>query len=51
MAAPTALGACFAGAFPATWARLARKGLGMLEDLKEKIAPMVARLAEMRGYL
>lgn len=29
----------------------ARKGFGMLDDLKEKIAPMVTRLAEMRGYL
>ena len=27
------------------------KGKIMLDDVKEKIAPMVVRLAEMRGYL
>jgi hypothetical protein len=31
--------------------RLARKGFRMFEDVKEKIAPMMTRLAEMRGYL
>jgi hypothetical protein len=46
-----ALAACFARPFPATLVCPAKKGLRMLDDLKEKIAPMVARLAEMRGYL